>query len=736
MHVQRVMIRNVPRVSMDGTAMQPGFGRLQQPNYWAREKLDDFLHLGFDLFFVQLGELGDASWCWNGEDIYDYRQYELHLRAILEKHPGARFIPFVGGKPPARWQSNHPDEMILREDGRRLDIANAGSPPWRADSTDAVRRFVEHFEASDLANHIAGYNLIYDGNEWLLGYTKHTDFSTPARARFRQWLRDAYRNDLAALRRAWKDTQITFETADVPRAVEYEAGGMEGMFERHEQRGCRASDYLRFFNQRVADLLLAYARAVKEASDRRKLVSAMFGYTYSYPIGQLSPAHSGHMDNLRVLESPDVDLLHAPYDYYNRCLGGGHYSQYTVDSILLHGKVFADQIDSKTHVHVLSPALAESGGNANTPWESEQILKRDVSFSLSRNAYHYYYEMCPPCWGGWHGVVPFRPMDFSPANVQEIMCALEKVSRTNAEESPASATEVALFTSRQSNYYRAYDKRYAALFLQALRSYFLPYTAVPIHEYFLEDFERIPHDYKVYLFPDANFVPAGMRASMRTRLERAGATAVWFYAPGYLDENGASLANMEELTGMRLGMNATRSGYLMVGYDAYSHPILQGLESQGGYGSDMPVEFFQSTQEWLAWPLKKREEYQFSPFFFCDDSAAAVLGTLRGSSMPGLAIKQAGGMTSIFSAAPCPPPELLRNIFRHAGVHLYSDHADIVYANQRYVTLCCRKGGKKTLRLPRPVDVYDALDGRLLARQADRYAFMAQDKQVDIFRLA
>lgn len=730
MNVQRVIKNGIARLEADGKPVSPGFGRLQQPNYWAVEKLDQFMDLGYDLFFVQLGELESASWCWDGENGYDYRQYEIHLRAIIEKYPVARLILFLGGKPPARWQKNHPDEMILQKDGKRLDVANAGSTPWIADSTEAVRRFVAHFEASDLAGHIAGYNLLYVSNEWLLGWDRNTDFSPPVQERFRQWLRQEYRDDLAAFRRSWKDTGVTFEAATVPREVDYNAHGLKGMFDRHEKLGTKASDYLRFFNGQVADLLLAYARVVKQASQGKKLVSAMFGYAFCYSMGQRSPAHTGHVEMLRVLESPDVDLLHAPYDYYNRCLGGCHYSQITLDSVLLHGKVFADQIDSKTHVHRFDR------GNAETPWEDEQLLKRDVAFSLTHNAYHYYYEMNVPCWRGRRGVVEFREQDFIPDNVQAIMKKLSRVAGQNGRELPASVTEVALFTSRQSNYYRAYDKRYAALYLQALRNYFLPYTAAPFHEFFLEDFDLIPQNYKVYLFPDANYVPAAQRQRIRQRLERAGATAVWFYAPGYLDETGGSLKSMEDLTGLRFRQDATRYDYLMIDYDRYDHPITAGLEQQRAYGSDVPCEFFQKTQEWLAWPLLgNRELYKFSPFFMVDDPGAIALGTLRGTSLPGLAVKEIGGMKSIFSTASCPTPELLRNIFRYAGVHLYSDSNDIVYANARYITVCCREGGAKTLRLPAKMDLYDALEDKLLARGVDHYRFTAEDKQVEMFRL-
>ena len=44
----------------------------------------------------------------------------------------------------------------------------------------------------------------------VVGYSKATGKS------FRAWLRKRYRNDVAALRKAWADAAVTFENAAVP----------------------------------------------------------------------------------------------------------------------------------------------------------------------------------------------------------------------------------------------------------------------------------------------------------------------------------------------------------------------------------------------------------------------------------------------------------------------------------------------------------------------------------------
>lgn len=720
--------RGQPELLIDGRRPSPGFGRLQQPNYWALEKLDQFFAANLNLFFVQIGELDTLGWCWDGGDGYDYSQYEIHIAAILAKKPDARLILFLGGRPPYRWQKDHPGELVTGVDAVRTNIASPSSPQWIADSSAAVRRFVSHFEASPWADHIAGYNPIYLTNEWLLG-SIHTDHAEGARQRYRDWLRRRYSGDRAALRRAWRDPQAEFETATVPSPADYDAHGLVGLFDRVAEFGHRASDYLRFFNESVASLVCTHAAAIKEACARRKLVSVMFGYTYAYISGHKSPAHSSHLDALRAFDCPDIDLFHAPYDYYNRCAGGVHYSQLSADSILARGKLFATQIDTKTHVHDMDR------GNAETPWESEQVLTRDVAFALTRNAYHYYYEMCVPCWRGQTGTVEWRDLAFIPPNIQEIMVKLRRVADANQEELPASATEVAFITSRESPYHRAFEKSYHNLFIQGLRNYLLAYAAAPFHDLLLEDWDLYRQDYKVYIFADAHYLSAARRRAIRDKLQRIGATAVWFYAPGYVDEAGPDLRNIAELTGFQLKIRADIRDFLQVDLTRFDHALTRGLEKVATFGSDIPYSFFQDKQEWLPWQLRERDEYRLSPLFTVDDRSATVLGTLRGAREPGFALRQHGGMHSIFLGAPLPPPELWMNIFRYAGVHLYSDGPDLIYANARYVAFCANGGGRKTLRLPQRVNLVAALDNRVVARGVDHFVFEAQPKQVDLFRL-
>ena len=60
------------------------------------------------------------------------------------------------------------------------------------------------------------------------------------------------------------------------------------------------------------------------------------------------------------------------------------------------------------------------------------------------------------------------------------------------------------------------------------------------------------------------------------------------------------------------------------------------------------------------------------------------------------------------------PWPLLRDIAREAGVHIYDEQGDMVWANNAFLALYSQSAGPHTVRFPRPVTVEDAYDGGIL----------------------
>ena len=66
-----------------------------------------------------------------------------------------------------------------------------------------------------------------------------------------------------------------------------------------------------------------------------------------------------------------------------------------------------------------------------------------------------------------------------------------------------------------------------------------------------------------------------------------------------------------------------------------------------------------------------------------------------------MAMKQNAAWTSVFSAIPGVTADLLRSLYRDAGVHVYADGGDVLSANESWLMIHSRAAGAKQVRLPR-----------------------------------
>ena len=728
----REIIGGTPELLIDGEAIGRSFARVGYPGWMAADKLDQYREAGFDLFMTNLFE--PNVYCWDGLDGYDYQTYDHHVRQLIDAMPEIRLILFTGGRQgaPYLWCKQHQEELILLHNGVRLRAGSFGSERWLRDSTRAITRFVDHYENSPYADHIAGYQPVLFDNEWRLALDRggYGDFSEPMQRSFRDWLRTHYHGDEKLLRHCWKSNTVTFSNAAIPSVEDRESCKAGGMFGYTEARGMNIADFYRCHNERVAAFVKAQCRAIKEACNRRKLVCLMQAYAYCAPSCWTHPQQIIHLAGQTILECQDVDCVHSPYHYYNRSIGGAHYSQHAVSSVKLNGKVMLAQIDTKTHVH------PPPNTNAATPWESEQILKRDVAHAISHNIYHYWYEMAVPTFRGQNGAAEWRENTYEPAPIRSLIARMRNLARDIAAERPEPAAEIALLTSQRSDFYRQMEPAFGNLYVEALRQYLMPYVSAPFDDYLLEDIGKIGRTYKIYLVPNALFVPEELRQQLRTKFIADAATVVWFYAPGYVHPTGCDLRGVGELSGMTMEVDRSPADYLQTVITEPNHPYARGLKVRE-FGSDIDPHWFQSRQEWASWFSLSRNDHKLAPRFHVRDGDAESIGVWRGSSLVSLAAKSSGGFTSVFVGSPMPPVALLQNIFAHAGVHRYSDHDDLVYANRRFVAVCARGGdGTRTIRFPTRCTVRNPCTGERLGEDVTEIIRPMKDLETLLLRLS
>lgn len=685
----------------------------------------DFLKSGISIFDMYL------RFDWSAPEQYDFNVVDKKLDAYLKIEPNALFLPRVLLTPGTWWCKEFPTEITMRDDGTPAGMFGApcypslASEKYRDLSHKAMIAFINHLEAK-YGDHIVGYQAGNGfGGEWLMfnsfweirpGSPRPTkfgveDYSPPAQAAFRGFLKDRYQGNVELLRRAWGDPKVTFETATPPTEVERYTTTHGIFFDPAVSR--RVPDYFDFFNGMVSDALLENCRWIKDLTNRRKIVGSFYGYLWcNFP--NLSVVHTGHLGLAKVLRSPDVDFIASPYTYDNKQIGGPNNSQTLPEAVALHGKLYFNEVDTDTYLHQTQWRWGDSLNNPKNWEETEGLLVRDYGYALTEGFGMWWTDL----FGG----------NFHDDKITTLLADLKKIDEQSLETDKRSNADIAVVLDESSFTYFGDGEPLFNAVLTAQKQWELGFIGAPWEAQLLTDMGNPGlKNYKLYIFLNVFHVTPEQRAAIHARLRQNHATAVWVYAPGYIGDK-LSVANMRELTGIRLS-ESDSSGELHVDITSYDHPYTKGLPERFAYGTDVNVANIIRWYDHQVYLKDPRDPglrrdlpgFRINPRFWSDDPDAKVLGSLSDLNKPGLVVKKMPGWTSVYSSAPILPAALLRNIARAAGCQIYSDAGDVVYANRNFLAVYAPSGGTRTIHLPRRSKVVDLLNNRTIAEETAEF---------------
>jgi hypothetical protein len=323
------------------------------------------------------------------------------------------------------------------------------------------------------------------------------------------------------------------------------------------------------------------------------------------------------------------------------------------------------------------------------------------------------------------------------------MKQLKQIDDAHLQTDKQSTAEIAVILDEASFTYCGDGEPMFNALLTAQKQWELGFIGMPWEPHLLSDMGN-PNlkDFKMYIFLNTIKVSAEQRTAIHARLRRNGATALWVYATGYIDQT-CDVENMSALTGINLAEDMSY-GELHVDVTQLKHPITRGLPKGLAYGTDERVEDiirYYDHRIYLKDPRDPGLErdlpgFRISPRFYADDAEATVLGLLRaGINKPGLVVKEKDGWTSIYSAAPIVPSALLRGIARQAGVHIYSEADDVVCANKHFLSLYAPKAGKRTIHLPQRATVIDVLRGVVIAEDVTEFPLELPEHSSFLYQL-
>ncbi len=665
---------------------QPGLDTLQ----WTKQA-------GFRLYSAGI----PMKWPRPGE-AQDFRADDALIEKILARDPQAMFLPrFIVDRSSweehksSWWEDAHPDDLMQWSTGdglvREPKKISVASERFRETANRLLRSFVEHLE-SKYGDRIIGYHPCGQNScEWFYhdSWTRKLNCCEPVFvAAFQRWAANKY-GSVDKLREAWSDPNVTFETITGPTREERLCGGCE--FFRDPTKERRVIDFVECQNVAVVETLEKFARTIKEATKGRKSVVVFYGYTFELAAIAHGLPNSGHLALGRLLKCPDVDIICSPISYVDRGSGGVGAFTSPVDSVSLHGKLWINEDDTRTH-------LGSKGGfeRTETPWQTREVHARNFAHILPRRAGAWWMDQG----AGWlNDEVLWRDLS-----------ALKRLY-DNAQKTMVSfKPEIAVIVDEKSCFYLTQKPWPFTRDLLYLIRQSLYRIGTPCGFYLLEDLVsgRIPPA-KLYLFLNNFALTAQDKQAIAARC--AGKVCVFFYANGFIDKT-ADARNMEDLLGSRMTISMDGApGKLKAAVDP-----LTGDVSEFGVGAIL------------------------TPVFYLDEGENGNVAGVRvfgryANGRAGAWFREGKPYRRVYLGALAAPPSLLRNLARMAGVHVYVDTDDVVEADQEFLAIHASTDGRKRIVLPAPMAVHDALTEETVAISVNEWTVEMKKGETRIYKL-
>jgi hypothetical protein len=666
-----------PTIFVNGQPQTPAFYALTHAygGRWSWEEvparnLRNFCGAGYRLFQVDL-YLEDI-W-YQGADSLDLAKVRRQVGGVVAQCPDAAVVIRVHVNAPFWWNRAHPEECTHFMDGPVDTTLHAGPPfhneehdigralraslaseKWKTEAGQKLVELCQRLARTPEGNAVVGMHLsggIY--GEWhYWGFIKHEpDGSQPMTRYFRQWLKKKYGTD-QALQKAWRRPGATLATAAVPGPAERLAT-QDGMF-KDPARDLPVIDYFTAQQEVVADDAIYFCQLAKQNWPRPLITGIFYGYLHMTFNRQTV---GGHLFIKEIMESPAIDYLAAPQTYWeaSRKAGGSGISRGIVESALLHGKLWLDEIDNG----YLHPDTGRDNIRYSARYDTtfETVQKRSERLPLLRGIGFWYYDFGLQKGFGWWDSPQYL------ANIK----ATKQLFDQRLQTPHRSEADVLYVWSQDAFYYVKPGWTPLSMNVPDLSAEQAMRAGVVGDHVYDFDLPLVKLDqYKAVVFMNVYKLTAEQRKFIRARVATGGRTLVWNYLTGYTDGQKLSLDFVKELTGVGL-----------VRVPPGETPVVQFAQPSYTYKLDAPVE----------------------PMVVVQDAQAQPLATRQGSGEVVVAQKSFPNFRSVVCALPLNGSDGFRQILRQAGCHVYNEQNDFTYAHSGLLLLHTASGGERVLRL-------------------------------------
>ncbi len=613
------------------------------------------------------------------EDIWKANEKQLNMalvqrqiRGVLDACPNGAVVVRLHVNAPFWWNQTHPAECVQYADGPvqdsptglpfnyedgdlvRASRASLASVLWREEAGAKLREFCRRLAHTREGKAVIGIHIsggVYgEWHPW--GFIKQEpDVSAPMQFAFRKWLTNKYITT-KNLQTAWANSGFTLLNATVPDTTERRCCA-DGFF-RDPAREQRIMDFYKCQQSVIADDIEFFCRIVKEQWGRPVLTGVFYGYMQ---FGLCRQAMNGHLAAQRLLESPWIDYFAGPPSYYepSRKAGGSGLERVPIRSVLLHGKMWFDEIDNGYLQDKKERDFVRSGPLGDGSYLS--VLQRSLWLPLVQGCGLWLYDFGPRRNTGWWD---------SPLYLAEIRRTLryfqEKYGKSVKELSGPAADALVVWDTESFYAVKNVNTKTCEKGLDAAAEA-LQCAGVALDHIYLFDLKKVGfNDYKAVVFMNAWQLSPEQRRFIQDSVARNGRTLIWNYGAGYSDGEQAGKGLIEQLTGINL-----------------------------------QVEKMTIKPVWVMQSDTVENPELLNPLLVVVDQNIEPLAFLKQSNLVVLARKTYPNHKVVLAGVPLQRSTVFRNLLQVAGCQMWTDAYDSLCASNDYLLLHTGSGGKRRL---------------------------------------
>ena len=715
------MINGAPTLVINGEPTAPYFFHMPQTD--ESPALETVGDSGITIYMNNQGAIGTygASYgLYDESRNFDFEKFDAQIRNVLTGSPDAMMFVNIGMFAPQWWLKQNPDEACWQMDfNNNVTVTNGvsyGSDKWTEESCEILREIVEHMKTQDYYSRVAGIRLpsgvTYEA--FAIGSTTSSvivDYSPASMRYFKKYLKSKYGTE-AALKEAWNDPDVTFDTVYFP-SYEAMCGYDEALQANNTEWGFLLNpethqsviDFRECNDHMIVDNIEAWASVVKDVTDGKLVVGAYYGYMSGGAYAEYDTVHPAMH---RLLESDNVDWFCSPMNYREKVLGQAPTVQSLYDAMRIYGKLAIAECDNRT---VMGSAWAGSNwsnrsdavGHSYTIEETIKRDKREFVWNQMMGNGQWLYDM----FGGWWSEEQL--LDFTNDCADESEYAMYVERDLN--------DDLALIVDpRFVNYYRYNDATSVMVGQMTFKKQrqILARIGTSYDMFTIDALEDgLVSDARVYAFLLPYVLTDSQRAAIEKYCQTDNKICVFFYMSGVGDEDmNFSLENAEALHGFKLGKETVAS---------YG-PIEIVAPTQNGQSVDCPVTkgIKVGTQFGMTADIHKRISQEW---YVVPDEDTVVLGLNPESGRVGFAMKDMGDWTSVYCSSMMLSVDIWKNLLDMQDVHMYTDDTStLVWTNGAYVGVHSALVGNKTITLPEgsAYAVYDVFEEKFITMDSSK----------------